>query len=319
LVILLLSLSAGCAGPAGNPVDVPVHNPGPGYRLVGRLGVPMGQMVTIQGVVVESGATGYGGSTRLWVRRIDGRATQAALLIPIHPFGLDEWGSEFLPFLEPGASYELDGYETGGFVGVPNDVGRDVYFQTSGFGFTSGFVAARGRGIETRPDAPEDHPYRSAHLEGTARNHQGRPALESPGWTVRLSGDPWPTDEVDRQAWAYGVVRGGPGAYTLEEVSRRGVTSLDDMIGREVELRGVSWSMNGHPTFAYRGESVPVELAEKTWWGHGDATLVRGRLERIDPPRFNEEFRRAERYILRAARGEPAPDLLTPEHDLPGR
>lgn len=310
------------AAPSG-PVDVALHAPGLGYRLVGRLGVPLGRVVKVQGVMSAPQFKGYGvGSTMLMVRRVDGAATQEARTIFVHPY-FGSWESLKLPAVEPGASYEFEGYESGGFEGQPEEVFRRglVNFQTSGFCFSSSFHLVGGRRIDAAPDGPADFVGRGAHLEGTARNEDGRAGLEGPGWTVTFSGPAWSAEEVGRRAWAYGTVvgRAAGRGFALERVSRRGLISLDDMVGREVELRGQSWSMNGRPTFKYRGEEMPVEFEVQGWWGHGDPALVRGRLERLSPPRKDDQGREKYRYIVRAARGERAEALLIPEEDLSGK
>lgn len=315
-VLVLGGCAHGPVAPEG-PVDIAVHNPGPGYRLVGRLGRPMGQMMKVQGVMVRPRSKAYADASMLMVRRLDGRATQRVLSIPAYPF-FGEWGSGSMPEVEPGASYEFEGYESGGYRGTPDGVGP-VSFQTSGFYFESVLAVVRGRKIETIPDGPADFVGREAQLEGTARNEGGKPWLEGPGWRVSLAGPAWSAEEIGRRAWAFGSVRESGGGFVLEHVSRRGFIALEDMVGREVELRGLSWSMNSRPTFTYRGETLAVEFAGECWWGHGDPAVLRGRLERLDSPRREDFAEKEMRFIVRAGRGEKADALLIPEEDLSGK
>ena len=68
---------------AGEPQEVPVDQLGKTYQLIGKLGVPLGDVVHVEGVVVEGKFKGYEGGPNLRVQRIDGKATQKNIQIQL--------------------------------------------------------------------------------------------------------------------------------------------------------------------------------------------------------------------------------------------
>src|SRR5688572_28473284 len=116
LITLLLvpSLSAQSAASRPVPVDVPVSELDRGARILGRIGVPLGEIVTVQGVVIDGPFKGYEGGPNVCVQRVNGRATQRYTRVPLHAcFG--RFGEGALPKLVMGEAYEFEGYETGGY------------------------------------------------------------------------------------------------------------------------------------------------------------------------------------------------------------
>jgi len=123
----------------------------------GRLGKPMGTVVTIRGVVGENRLKAEAGPPLLDVRTIDGVVLEQELHILLAPYFL-EWGETYGNGKEPltlriGDSFELEGYETGGFVGIPVDAYEraGVVLQTAGFGFRHEFRGFDGRAIDALP------------------------------------------------------------------------------------------------------------------------------------------------------------------------
>jgi hypothetical protein len=117
----LLLIHVSCWPPvlyAGEPQNIPVEQLGKSYQLVGKLHVPLGEIVHVQGVVVEGPHKGYEGGLNLRAQRIQGRATQQDIQISLRPYFTD-WGHQSYPKLEMGKTYEMEGYEDGGYVGVP--------------------------------------------------------------------------------------------------------------------------------------------------------------------------------------------------------
>jgi hypothetical protein len=107
-------------------IDIPVSKLGNQYRLVGKLGEPLGTVLTLQGVVNDGPHKGPESGPNIYIRRINGRSTQEYIRVPVHPyfrlrFGETDLPGKSLPKLELGDTYEFEGFESGRFVGVPWD------------------------------------------------------------------------------------------------------------------------------------------------------------------------------------------------------
>src|SRR5262245_44623030 len=92
------------------PIDVPIGSDK--YRLIGRLHEPFGTVLTLQGVVLDANCKGANGPN-IRVQRINDRATQEDIQIRLVP------GFQNDQKLKLDQTYELKGYETGGFHGLP--------------------------------------------------------------------------------------------------------------------------------------------------------------------------------------------------------
>ena len=75
---------------AGEPQNIPVEELGKAYQLVGKLHALFGQIVCVEGVVVEGPFKGCGGPN-LRAQRIRGEATQQDIQIQLRPYFTD-WG-----------------------------------------------------------------------------------------------------------------------------------------------------------------------------------------------------------------------------------
>jgi hypothetical protein len=141
---------------AAEPQKIPVEQLGKSYQLVGKLQVPLGDVVRVEGVVVEGDSKGYEGGPNLRVQRIDGKATRRNIQIPISPY-FSEWGnkagSQPLPKLEMGKTYLMEGYETGRYVGIPTKayVKAGVAMQTTNHYFHTELVVYKAKLIEPPP------------------------------------------------------------------------------------------------------------------------------------------------------------------------
>ena len=67
------------------PQNVPVDQLGKAYQLVGKLHMPLGAVIRVEGVVVKGPFKGYEGGPNLRAQRIEGQATQEDIQIPIYP------------------------------------------------------------------------------------------------------------------------------------------------------------------------------------------------------------------------------------------
>lgn len=122
--------------------------------LEGILGLPLGQPVVVRGVIRKGGSK-FMSPFRLQVLSIDGVPVDGDVYIDVRPFGVEQprglgWaealGSEGdSATLEFDQTYEFYGYETGGYVGVPDEIYAEMedLVATSDFHFRSEFVAVR--------------------------------------------------------------------------------------------------------------------------------------------------------------------------------
>jgi hypothetical protein len=345
LALITMHALASCAAaqqPAGDvtpaappPIAVPTSELGRGYQLVGMLHQPLGRVLTVQGVVAGGRSKGDSGDPHLRVQRIDGVATQEDLLLPIRPFWADpedpDWnGSRSPPLakLDTGACYAVKGWGTGEFIGLAVDgASGDVpEVQSAGFSFHESFVVYKAARINPPPHGPADFEGRRALLGGIARSQDGRAFIQGDGW--RLLADPasaWPAWIEGKPVEGLGTIRAGEAkdTFTLEGGATRPVR-LGDQIGRNVELRGLAWSMNGEWWLEYRGIDLHVENMKEPIGVqgrlHACPVVVRGVLGEAalpppDPRSFSHD--RKNRYIVRNASLAPLDELLGPERVAP--
>ena len=192
--LTILTVTATCF--AAEPQNIPIAELGDKYRLIGKLHVPLGEVVTLQGVVVDGPFKGYEGGPNLRVQRIHGRVTQEDIQIVITPF-FNDWGEEStvtgntLPELEVGAAYEMEGYETGRFVGVPGEVlERDnMRISTTGHYFRESFAVIRASRIEPIIFNPRMFDGERALIQGKAQSEEGNAYMVGDGWKVAVLSD----------------------------------------------------------------------------------------------------------------------------------
>jgi hypothetical protein len=311
--------------------DVPVTELGRGVCLTGKMHKPLGSVITVQGVAVDGPEKGYEGGPNLRVQRIDGRATQEDIQIVLQPY-FNKWGDRAvddghaLPELTTGTTYELEGYETGGFVGIPTDAYKraGVVLQTCDHYFRCVFEAYRGKAIDPVRFSPEDFLDRQALIEGVARNADGRAVITGKGWTlVTDPGGPWPVGSEGKTVEGRGTIRAGEakGTYRLEDGESR-IVRLQDQVGREVKLRGRAWSLNGQWWFEYRGTNLYIEDIDKAPGFapdlHGKPIEVNGLLEEAELPRVDQigtkpNRDRSKQFVVRKASISTLESLLGPE------
>jgi hypothetical protein len=161
------------------PCDVPISELGRSYQLIGKLHKPLGQVVTLQGVVIDGPQKGYDDGPNLRIQRVDGISTQERIELKLYPL-LGEFrdDDERLPKPLTGKSYEYQAFETGGYIGTPGEAFRlaEVTFQTTSHGFRTYLIAVRDKLIEPIHFSPADFVDREALLEGRAVSRSGRAA-----------------------------------------------------------------------------------------------------------------------------------------------
>jgi hypothetical protein len=320
------------AEPPNAPFAIPYQSLNTDYVILGKLQRPLGTVTTVQGVAVESWFRAYLGVPMLRVQRIGGEAVVSHIEIPLTPDLVNPKEGPASPRFELGRTYELVGYETGGFEGIPGrafDEG-ELVIATTDHHFACRFVILRGAPIDPVRFTPADFVGRETLLSGRAKSRDGKAWIAGDGWELLVdAAAPWGVDLEGKETEAHGVigVDQEAGVHRLES-GRTRLVRLEDQVGREVELRGVAWSLNGHWWLKYRGTALHVEGLAEMLEGtdrHASRILIRGRLERDMLPRIDQITLRpdrdlAEGYIVRSATWEPLNVLLSPEHrDRGGR
>jgi hypothetical protein len=323
------------------PQNIPVEQLGKAYQLVGKLHVPLGDVVHVEGVVVEGPFKGYEGGPNLRAQRIQGRATQQDIQIPIHPY-ITDWGKDgfagghTLPKLEMGKTYQMEGYETGGYIGIPGRAHEKagVTVQTAEHYFRTQLVVYKAKRIEPLRFTPADFQGRRALMQGTACTRDHQSVMEADGWSVLVVPKAaWPEHVEGKLIETYGLYNPDANVYNPNVKQKRfalldgtwRLVRLEDQLGRPVELRGRARSSNGVWWFHYRGTDMYVEnMAELPGWtseNHWRPMIIRGTLDKATLPRLDQVSLKPDRdlkeyYIVRKASWEPLPELLGVERPI---
>lgn len=329
--LFLIGLLLACVGSAiaGEIQSVPLDEFGKRFQLVGMLKRPMGVSVTVQGVVVDGPFKGYEGGANLRVQRIDGLATQEDIQICIEPY-FNKWGEKALagcgialPPLDMGKTYEMEGYETGGYVGVPAEAYRKAgaIIQTTGHYFRERFVVYKARRIDAVRFQPADFREEKALMEGSARTVSGKACVQGDDWVVIVDASAgWPADIEGKFIATIGTY--APTKNRSEFSLANGawyLARLEDQVGRDVELRGRALCFNNEWRFRYRGTDLYVENLERLpGWSDecsGRPMIIRGRLEKARLPRLDEISLKPDRdleeyFVVRKPQWEPLDKLL---------
>ena len=328
-VLLLLLTSVTTSFAEKEPQNIPIAKLGDQYQLIGKLHIPLGKVVTIEGVVVE-GLDRYEDGPNLRVQRIQGRATQEDIQIPIKPFFYD-WGEKpTRPKLEMGATYEMEGYETGGFVGVPAEAfnGGTPVIQTTNHYFCEVFYVTKAKRIDPIAFAPGMFNGERAIIQGKAESKDGKAYMVGDRWRVVVLPDKaWPKHVEGKQVETYGMYSPDSDRKVFRLVDGKWhLVKLEDQVGREVELRGMAQCIDDLWWFHYRGIDLYVEnMQNLPGWSsdnHWRPVIICGRLEKATLPRLDQIMVKSDRdmkehYIVRNAGWTPLSSLLSLERPYP--
>lgn len=318
---LLLCLSVVTSAIAQERIDLPVDDLNDKYRLIGKLGKPLGTPMKVEGVAVERYTKQAG--PFLMVLRIDGRAMQTALETVLRGEFGEKDGEATLPAIKVGETYELEGYEEGWYWSpIPAaaiEGRRPVGMPPSGF--HTALSVYKGRTIAPIHFGPYEFVDRDGLLDGRATSESGKAYISRDGWRLLVDDRaPWPPHFEGKRVEGRGIVRAteAKDSYRLEKASTR-LVKLDDQVGREVQLRGRAQREGDFWWFEYRETNIYVEAMEKLpGWGDnndGRPMLIRGRLEKAKLPRIEDVARMPdpateERFVVRKASWEPIDALL---------
>lgn len=239
-------------------------------------------------------------------------------------------GGDALPALELGATYLMEGYETGEYVGVPGDVFRRgaVLIQTTGHYFRTEFVVTKAKPIEPIMFEPWMFEGTQALILGKAVSRNGKGFMLGDGWSVKVNGDaPWPKEIEGKSIETWGLYNPAQDRKDFDLVNGQWrLVNLDDQLGRKVELRGTARSLNGVWWFNYRGVDLYVDnMQDLTGWtseNHWRPMIIQGRLEKATLPRLDQITLKSKRdlkeyFIVREASWKPLPALLSSEREWP--
>ncbi|HEX5105067.1 MAG TPA: hypothetical protein VFV87_14710 [Pirellulaceae bacterium] len=322
VIVLIAPAQRNCISEDQFPV--PVAALSDRFALIGKLHVPLGKLVTVQGVVVEGPFKGYEGGPNLRVQRIGAKYTQEDIQIPLSD--MTQVVPEKRVEIKIGETYEFEGYETGGYVGIPSEVwkGGPAWVQTTNHYFRLDFNYVRGKQIDPIRFQPYDFQGRRALFEGVARNREGVAIMDGEKWTVIVDATmPWPERLVGKHVETLGLHNPTKESkvFLLVDGTWRPV-SLDDQIGQRVELRGTARSFNDIWWFRFRDTDMYVEdMDQLPGWSNdcwGKPIVIRGVLDKSKLPRLDQISLRSDRglrdhYIVRKAQWEPLSTLLSPE------
>lgn len=327
---IALALGGACAcGSTAEPIRV--GDLGRRYQIVGTLGKPLGAVVKVEGLVVQAPSKGYGsGGPNLQVQRIDGRVTQEDIQIMLKPY-FHDWGAqapegEALPQLAIGGTYALEGYENGGYAGIPAGAWREagIVFGAFPHRFYVHLVTYRAAPIDPVRFHPRDFADQPGVFRGEAVSADSQPIIRGDGWSIVADASThWPVGVQGKEVEVIGTFAplAGDERFAMTSGTWR-LARLEDQVGRLVELRGEARSRNGHWWFRYRGTDLHVaRMAELPGWSpqlHFQPIVVRGRLAKRDLPRIDqftikEPEDLAEQFIVDDATWESLDRLLAPE------
>jgi hypothetical protein len=300
--------------------EKPIKAPDTKYSLSELLTEPFGTVVTVQGLVVDGRNRASSGPNVL-IQRIDGRATQEEIQIPLNA-DFDDPGIAKLAY---GSTYEFKGYETGRFVGLPKGVpppeNGGAY---TGFHFMHLFNIFAVKKIDRIHWSPADFVDREALIEGKAVSENKKACIAGKDWRLIVNDEAaWSKGYEGKTVEGLGLIRKSETAktYLLEKGSVR-LVKLED--GMKVALRGTAYSMNGHWWFDYRGTDLYVEnMKDLPNWDfnlHGKSMVIEGVLDEAILPDIGQITLKKDRdkkkyFIVRKPTWKPIDALLAPERD----
>lgn len=275
------------------------------YDILGKTGVPLGELMSLQGSVEDGPKKGYENGPTIRVQRINGISTQAEVLLKLRPFPTAQ---EAFKSLVLGKTYELRGYEQGKYIGIPFAAFQELghIAQTASPYFGVDFVVVKAKELPVIRFGPADFLNRVAFVEGMTRTADGKGYLEGSSWKLLvLDYAGWPPHMEGKLVEAEGVVRGtaqGKDVFRLEN-GKPHLVRLEDQRGREVELTGQAWSLNGHWWFQYRGTDLYVEDMHKlpnwTVENHGRNLVIVGVLDEAMLPRIDQITLQEDRDLMK--------------------
>jgi hypothetical protein len=143
LVLTILAISFGGFLVAAEPKGIPIEKLGKEFQILGKTHKPLGELVTLEGVVVDGKYKGSESGLNIKVMRINGQETREEIQIKLAPYhhSYDE------KTLKVGDSCKLRGYEEMRCLGVPEEAYKEagIQLQTCSFYFGTLFVVIKAK------------------------------------------------------------------------------------------------------------------------------------------------------------------------------
>jgi hypothetical protein len=206
--------------------------------------LPLGQVATVEGAVIEGPFKGFEGGPTLIVQSLNGRPTQADVRLLL---------KGFTQFTRPeqldariGGSYRLEGYETGGFVGHPPEIlqRKDIVpFQTAGHYFRLEFQYVTCRAIDPVVYHPRDFARELGLFQGEARDVDGAAKVIGKGWMIAIGDRPWPKPLIGKSIETLGRYSAAERRDEWRLTGTWRTCQLTDQVGQKVALRGTLGSL----------------------------------------------------------------------------
>jgi hypothetical protein len=134
--LFLLCLIAVAQGQSSTSRSVNVQELENGVQIIGLLGLPLGELASIEGQIVQSGMKGT--DSLIKVDRINGKSVSNSLLMK---FAVWQWGNLANRELQVGPKLRIRAYETGGMTGIPIEAMKEtVFVQAESWRFETSLV-----------------------------------------------------------------------------------------------------------------------------------------------------------------------------------
>jgi hypothetical protein len=299
--------------------DIEIANPK--IRLIGKLHKPLGEYAKIEGIVVEGNYKGYEDGPNIIVQRIDGKMTQEFVQIVLDVFNPE--GGDNASY---GKSYELEGYETGGFSGISfeayHKAGDNMGVQSAEHYFRHSFIAIKSKAIEPLVWSPADFVDRKALLAGKAENIGSDAFISTKDWKLLAQkNQKWPDKKLAKEVEGFGTIRKttAKDIYSLENGTTH-LVRLEDQLGENVELRGIAKVTGTRWCVDYRGKEVYIDGLDKLpgWTGelHYMPVQINGTLEETNIDLNSGKPVAKKIFVVRKPTWKKIDGLLTPEIKL---
>ncbi len=217
---------------------------GTDHVVIDGVKIPFGTIVEVSGPNRRDPDQQFGlfsfGAACIRGIRLDGRPIQDEidfLLVPSDERGAPSYQN--LAALKAGAFFKARG--------------RIVDAVCSGKKNQIALVITHIEGTRPAPLTFADFVDRQARFEGTATSIVN---VVVGSESIRLDGlAAWPPGVLGKRVGIRGVVRGGPGNWSIEK-SEWNLIDLADQVGQDVALEGNLWSLNDYWYFRYRSEKL---------------------------------------------------------------
>lgn len=136
VALIIISISSPLRGD-NDHTSISWHSIGDNVKIIGKTGVPLGEIIKISGTVIDGSTTGlkaYSSSKLLKVYKVNGIELDTPQIIEYDVF--------MSTIKNPDVNFEFQvkGYETGCFTGTPRGLNSLVMIASTGYFFSTSFT-----------------------------------------------------------------------------------------------------------------------------------------------------------------------------------